>query len=1572
MRLGADATPVGSNMVKSARVHVVSALLVMLLAGCGGGTSAPPVPAGPSVVVVPSSGLITTESGGIGSVGIVLSAAPSADVTIAVSSSNTAEGVVAPASVTFTSGNWNVVQVVTVTGVDDAVEDGDVAYTVVTAPASSTDGDYNGVNPIDVAAINADDDLASIVVTPVAGLTTTEAGGNATFTVVLGSQPSADVTIALTSNDTAEGSISPASLIFTAANFATPQTVTVTGVDDNIDDGNQPFTVSTAAAVSTDPNFAGKNAADVALVNNDDDTAGITVSTVTGSTTESGASTTFTVVLDTRPAVDVTVPLSSNDLTEGTVAPSSVTFTPANWDTAQTVTVTGVDDSLVDGNITYAILTAPAVSADGAYSGVDAANVAVTNNDNDAPGISVNPASGLTTTEAGGTATFTIALLAQPTADVTIPLSSDNTAEGTVSPASITFTAADFATPRTVTVTGVDDSVVDGDIGYNILTNPAVSGDAGYSGLNGIDAAVTNLDDDQIGITVGPISGNTTEAGLGTATFTVVLASQPSADVTLALTTSDGSEGTVVPASMTFTVANFATPQVATVTGANDDLDDGDIAYTIFTGPATSTDTGYSGFDANDVAVINEDDDTAGFAFGAPSGTTTEAGGTATFTVALTSEPTASVTIGLSSSDPSEGALPQGSNVIFSNTNWNIPQTVTVTGVDDSVDDGDIVYRILTAPAISGDIGYSGLNPADPALTNTDDDTAGAVLSAASGPTTEATLATATFTIQLSSEPTSSVIIDLASDDPSEGTVPPGSSVIFTPTNWNIPQTVTVTGVNDDVDDGDIGYAIVTSPATSADPNYSTLDVADAAVTNIDDDTAGITVTPIAGLTTTESGGTATFTVVLTSEPTGGVGVDISSDDMTEGTVSPTTVTFTTLDWSTPRTVTITGVDDVIVDGPVTYHLLTGQATTTDLKYSAINPPDVTAVNTDNELSGVVFVPDSAMLTAETGGVGGTASGTIRLATVPTADVTLTLVSSDPTEGVVNAPTSLIFTPGTALTPQPVSITGVDDVIADGDVAYSIITTVTSADTNYDGSTVAPISVTNIDNEPAAASLSGNVTYGGSKTGPVFLQVTSGGVVPTGYGTGIASAPGSYTIRGVPAGTYTVVAWIDHVGRGVRTADSPSGSVVANASTGGAITGLNIALTDPVGVTPIAVSLAPKGVPGDGTVALSWDVVEVGAPLVENADSYNVYWGTTAAVSKTANLGSVTGIPAQGNGLALINGLTNGTSYFFTVTAVTGGMESVESPVSAAVVPAIPGGGFTLSGTVTLPTGFTTAGPLLVGYANPAGNAFYDVIAAGATGTVNYSVAGLSAGVWTAFMLLDNNANQYLDAGDLQSPFDEAPLTVTASAIHDLTLLNQNAGARLASHHFVNGLFHNYSVRLEVRPDGRVPLTVTITSGEAAVPVDLGNTVGSNGYDISLQLGTVAPAVGSAYTVDVRYTDNVTETFNLSISAVLDNAPVPTFPVATSTGIAAIPTFTWTVPGGATATQVVDVIVKRGFDFLWGNVEPVLASDGAVLYNFDGTASVASLTPNLAHSWTVGLRDADGNTVVGPGESFTP
>ena len=71
---------------------------------------------------------------------------------------------------------------------------------------------------------------------------------------------------------------------------------------------------------------------------------GFAVGAVSGATSEDGTSATFTVVLTQEPSADVVIPVASNDTLEVSVSTDNLVFTPANWDTPQTVTISGLDD----------------------------------------------------------------------------------------------------------------------------------------------------------------------------------------------------------------------------------------------------------------------------------------------------------------------------------------------------------------------------------------------------------------------------------------------------------------------------------------------------------------------------------------------------------------------------------------------------------------------------------------------------------------------------------------------------------------------------------------------------------------------------------------------------------------------------------------------------------------------------------------------------------------------------------------------------------------------------------------------------------------------------------------------------------------------------------------------------------------------------------------------------------------------------------------------------------------------------------------------------------------------------
>ena len=387
-----------------------------------------------------------------------------------------------------------------------------------------------------------------MTVTPVAGLETTEAGGEATFTVELDSEPTGDVTIALTSSDETEGRIDKDSLTFTPDNWNQAQTVTVTGQDDQLDDGDVAYAIRTAAAVSTDAAYSGLDPADVLVTNIDDDVLGITVSEQAVSVDEAGGQATYTVVLRSRPTGDVTVTPTSSAPANATVS-GALTFTPENWDVPQTVTVTGVDDDIDNDPDRSATISHGVAGGD--YDGAQAADVSVTVRDDDASGILVSEQA-VTVDEAGGEATYTVVLRSRPTGDVTVTPTSSDTTAATVSGA-LTFTPENWDVPQTVTVTGVNDDI-DNDPDRSATISHGVAG-GDYDGAPAADVAVTVRDDDASGILVSEQAVSVDEAG-GTATYTVVLRSRPTGDVTVTPTSSAPANATVSGA-LTFTPENW-------------------------------------------------------------------------------------------------------------------------------------------------------------------------------------------------------------------------------------------------------------------------------------------------------------------------------------------------------------------------------------------------------------------------------------------------------------------------------------------------------------------------------------------------------------------------------------------------------------------------------------------------------------------------------------------------------------------------------------------------------------------------------------------------------------------------------------------------------------------------------------------------------------------------------------------------------------------------------------------------------------------------------------------------------
>ena len=950
---------------------------------------------------------------------VVLTSEPTGPVTVTPESDDSDVATVSGA-LTFTADNWDTAQEVTVTALDnDVVGDG-----AVTISHTVSGGDYDSVTAGDVAVTVSDDDSAGVTIP--ATLTVTE-NETETYEVVLTSEPTGPVTVTPESDDSDVATVSGA-LTFTADNWDTAQEVTVTALDNDVV-GDGAVTIShTVSGGGYDSVTAG----DVAVTVSDDDSAGVTIPatlTVTENETE-----TYEVVLTSEPTGPVTVTPESGDSDVATVS-GALTFTADNWDTAQEVTVTALDNDVVgDGAVTISHTV-----SGGDYDSVTAGDVAVTVSDDDSAGVTI-PAT-LTVTE-NETETYEVVLTSEPTGPVTVTPESDDSDVATVSGA-LTFTADNWDTAQEVTVTALDNDVV-GDGAVTI--SHTVSG-GGYDSVTAGDVAVTVSDDDSAGVTI-PATLTVTENE--TETYEVVLTSEPTGPVTVT-PESDDSDVATVSGALTFTADNWDTAQEVTVTALDNDVV-GDGAVTI---SHTVSGGGYDSVTAGDVAVTVSDDDSAGVTI--PATLTVTENETETYEVVLTSEPTGPVTVTPESGD-SDVATVSGA-LTFTADNWDTAQEVTVTALDnDVVGDGAVT---ISHTVSGGD--YDSVTAGDVAVTVSDDDSAGVTIPATLTVTENET---ETYEVVLTSEPTGPVTVTPESDDSDVATV--SGALTFTADNWDTAQEVTVTALDNDV----VGDGAVTISHTVSGGGYDSVTAGDVAVTVSDDDSAGVTIP--ATLTVTENE-TETYEVVLTSEPTGPVTVTPESDDSDVATVSGA-LTFTADNWDTAQEVTVTALDnDVVGDGAVTIsHTVSGGG------YDSVTAGDVAVTVSDDDSAGVT-IPATLTVTENE-----TETYEVVLTSEPTGPVTVTPESDDSDVATVSG--ALTFTADNWDTAQEVTVTALDnDVVGDG--AVTISHTVSGG--GYDSVTAGDVAVTVSDDDSAGVTIPATLTVTENETETYEVVLTS-------------------------------------------------------------------------------------------------------------------------------------------------------------------------------------------------------------------------------------------------------------------------------------------------------------------------------------------------------------------------------------------------------------------------------------------------------------------------------------------------
>ena len=299
----------------------------------------------------------------------------------------------------------------------------------------------------------------------------------------------------------------------------------------------------------------------------DDDTAAVTVNPTTLSVTEGGSSS-YTVVLTSQPTGNVTVTPSRTGSSDVTVSSSPLTFTPTNWSTAQTVTVAATQDT--DALNDTATVTHAVSGAD--YATVTAASVTVTVADNETVStgvvLSVAPAT-LSESAAATTITVTARLNQAPrnvatVLSLSVGESSDTAVEGTdyatVSNVLLTINANQTTGTATFQLNPTNDDLDEDDESLTI--------DGSVTGLSVTAATVTITDNDTAAVTVNPTTLSVTEGG--SSSYTVVLTSQPTGNVTVTPSRTGSSDVTVSSSPLTFTPTNWSTAQTVTVTATQD------------------------------------------------------------------------------------------------------------------------------------------------------------------------------------------------------------------------------------------------------------------------------------------------------------------------------------------------------------------------------------------------------------------------------------------------------------------------------------------------------------------------------------------------------------------------------------------------------------------------------------------------------------------------------------------------------------------------------------------------------------------------------------------------------------------------------------------------------------------------------------------------------------------------------------------------------------------------------------------------------------------------------------------
>lgn len=409
---------------------------------------------------------------------------------------------------------------------------------------------------------------------------------------------------------------------------------------------------------ATNPSFA------------DPPTDSLAVSILATSINENGGSTTATVQRTSDTTNALLVNLMSDDTTEATVL-GTVTIA-AGQATSAPFTISAVDDALIDGTQVVTITASEASHTDGV------ASLEVI--DDEALLSVAIAAASISEADGPGATTATVTRNTGSTGDLLVTLMSSDTTEATVLGTVLIPDGSTTSAP--FSINAIDDQNVDGTQTVSITASAAGHGDGS--------STVDVTDDDSAMLTLTLTTSLISEDG-GSTTATVTRNTPTTSDLTVTVVSSDTSEAIVVG---TVTIAaGQATSPVFAISGVDDTVADGTITVTLTASAA--------GHDDSTSNLNVSDNEAASLLVTISTAEISEADGStaATFTVTRFSDVTNSLTVMVSTDDPTAATVPATVTIPAGQiTSAPIP----ITAIDDAVVDGTQTVTILAEAVIEG------------------------------------------------------------------------------------------------------------------------------------------------------------------------------------------------------------------------------------------------------------------------------------------------------------------------------------------------------------------------------------------------------------------------------------------------------------------------------------------------------------------------------------------------------------------------------------------------------------------------------------------------------------------------------------------------------------------------------------------------------------------------------------------------------------------------------------------------------------------------------------------------------